>query len=163
MIIELTPLFVTQFIFSIQPEQHAIHAVIDCLFFILVFVAVHACFSVFNWMPKNTRAARAARTLQQSRVVVCKTTWNRHICGYHNLSIHLLMFNSLYSIKRRAYQSSFSVLLQHCRMQTKWNNRKIVIWAQMFIFNWRFLGWTWANILSSSVKLARNNNEHKTL
>ena len=112
------------FWFSIQPEPYA---VIDCLFFILVLVAVLECFSVFDWMTKNKRVARAARTLQQSLVVVCKTTRNRHICGYDNLSIHLLIFNSLYSIQRRAYQSSFSILLQHCRMQTKWNNRKIVI------------------------------------
>ena len=112
------------FWFSIQPEPYAF---IDCLFFILVLVAVLECFSVFDWMTKNKRVARAARTLQQSRVVVCKTTRNRHICGYDNLRIHLLIFNSLYSIQRRAYQSSCSELLQHCRMQTKWNNRKIVI------------------------------------
>lgn len=70
----------------------------------------------------NERDARTVRTLEQSRAVIRKTTtWNYQNCGN---SIQRQIFNSLYLIKGGAYQSSFSVLRQYCRMQRRWDDRK---------------------------------------
>ena len=46
------------------------------------------------WMRKNNRAARAARTYEQERAVLCKaTTWNYHIyCYDEHLSIVLCIY-----------------------------------------------------------------------
>ena len=51
-------------------------------------------------MRKNKRAARAARTYDQVRAFLCKTTtWNYHIYRFDdNLSIQPYIFNSVYLI-----------------------------------------------------------------
>ena len=62
----------------------------------------------FHWSSKeNKRAARVARTYEQVRAMLCKTTtWNYDVYRFDdNLGIQMYSFNSLYLISRRTHQS----------------------------------------------------------
>ena len=53
---------------------------------------------LIGWMRKNNRAARAARTYEQVRAVLCKTTTSKyHIYLFdEHLSIQPLIFSCVY-------------------------------------------------------------------
>ena len=55
-------------------------------------------------MWKNNRAARAARSYEQVRAVLCKTTtWNYHIYPFDEyLSMQTLIFSSVYLLWQRS-------------------------------------------------------------
>ena len=60
----------------------------------------------FHWSSEeNKRAARVARTYEQVRAILCKTTtWNYNVYRFQdNLGIQMYSFNSLYLIWRRTH------------------------------------------------------------
>ena len=76
----------------------------------------------FDWSSeKNKRAARAARTYEQVRAILCKTTtWNYNVYRFDDhVGIQLYTFNSLYLLSRRTHQSC-----QNYRTRTRWDNHK---------------------------------------
>ena len=104
---------------------------------------------------KNKRAACAARFLKQFCIVLCKTTmWNYHISGFDE-SVCIHEFNLCIYLKGVSLQSNWIFLGQKCIMWTRWDDRKIVTIAQMFIFKWCCLGFA---IVRESFR-SENENE----
>ena len=93
----------------------------------------------FDWSngEKKKRAARASRTFRQVRAVHCK---QREIITFEIFRRKLEQtidnkFLILSLLQRHSLQASCSLLYQHyCRIHTRWDYRKIVLIAQMFLF-----------------------------
>ena len=76
-----------------------------------------------------------------------------HLRFWWQLEHTTVNLNYLHFLQRHAFQFSCSLLRQHCRLRTRWENRKIVRTVQMFVFKWCFLcgcrRHCWSSVIST--------------